>query len=403
MKKYFIDNSDIRFIELPNKDLVLDKIPNKVFLVKKTQTGDLFLTETSDLRVESELYGDVEKRLERVKTSFLNRDSNLGILLHGVSGTGKSMLARVISSNFMKTLEMPVIIVNESSIYSLGVLLEKLTHSCVIFIDEFEKLFDNEKDQSFLLPLLDGVTNSKHLFILTANNTNHINDYFFNRPGRILYSWEYKSLEVDVIKQFLEKNLEDKSKENEILNVLTQARELTFDILKAFVNEVNLFKDYSIKEIADGFNISMGLYYDLNSRYDMNLLINKEIIEDFAETKQKYVIDHFMSNVYLRDVLQDKFVALGELEFRDKNDKDSEQPLFSLELCCADIKSYKSTYDKIELELSFDEKEIDRIVSKYKEFVLDEDDVNKFESGLRKGNIVLQFTLSTPKESKFLF
>ena len=59
----------------------------------------------------------------------------------------------------------------------------------IILFDEFDKTFSgkhgggNEKAQTELLSLFDGIAMGKKLFVITCNHLTGLNDYLVNRPG----------------------------------------------------------------------------------------------------------------------------------------------------------------------------------------------------------------------------
>ena len=59
------------------------------------------------------------------------------------------------TNEFIKK-NLPVIIINKENLDYLPGFIDKISQSCVFLLDEFEKMFENTEDQSFLLPILDG-------------------------------------------------------------------------------------------------------------------------------------------------------------------------------------------------------------------------------------------------------
>ena len=82
--------------------------------------------------------------------------------------------------------------------------IDNIDDRCVFFIDEFEKMFEKPSDQSGLLSVVDGTSSKKNLFVFTANEKDKVNEYFFNRPSRIRYAYEYESLPDSIVLEVLE-------------------------------------------------------------------------------------------------------------------------------------------------------------------------------------------------------
>ena len=128
--------------------------------------------------------------------------------------------------------------------------------SCVIFIDEYEKLYNNRSaDETIMLQILDGACNSHHLFILTVNSMNSFNSNLINRPSRIFYRKTYDGLTESVINEVLDAELINKNWKEEMLSVLGRFSDVTFDILMSLIREVNLY-DESPTECAKLMNFS---------------------------------------------------------------------------------------------------------------------------------------------------
>lgn len=256
--KIYLSPSEARFMKLPPINQLVDKLPPRVFkfVVREAMAEvDYSLEYATSFKEPAKLYGDVTKQVNRIIHSYKQQDKNLGVLLHRVSGTGKSTLAKCIANTALESLELPVIIVTAQSIQHLEYLITNLKQPVMFLVDEFEKMFENKEDQNYLLTLLDGLYISNHLFVLTANDASKINTYFFNRPSRIRYAIEYKSLGLDVCKEILEENFEAEYVE-ELLGKLATINNLSFDVLQEVMTEAKHFPNIPVGELFNGFNLS---------------------------------------------------------------------------------------------------------------------------------------------------
>lgn len=185
------------------------------------------------------IYGLEENFINYTLRSFEAAEKNMGLLLNGLKGCGKTVTAKIIANRS----NLPVIIVNSSNIDALNYFNDVAQSLCFMF-DEFEKIVDH-KDMVRVAPLLsfvDGtVTVAKHLMIFTSNDTN-ISEFFIDRPGRIRYIKNYGSLSIDTVKEIINDKLIYPEFKQEIIDWVMFFKFLTIDILMSVINEVNVHK-----------------------------------------------------------------------------------------------------------------------------------------------------------------
>lgn len=274
-------------------------------------------------------------RVEIYGASWCNpcqKTKNLGVLLHGVSGTGKSTLAKCIANTVLQSLELPVIIITGQSIKHLEYLISNLKQPVMFLVDEFEKMFEDKDDQNYLLTLLDGLYSSNHLFVLTANDASKINTYFFNRPSRIRYAIEYKSLGLDVCEEILKENFEPQYVED-LLGKLATVNNLSFDVLQEIMTEAKHFPDLPVSDVFDGFNLSR---LNLNLSYcpitvklgneDLTTIL-KTVFKKFTPKADKLGVKSTMNSGTSLDDVYDHIYSEGDstlfitrLTFLDEED-----------------------------------------------------------------------------------
>lgn len=216
-----------------------DNIPAGVWKLVITMTG-AFLTKVTDkFEFGHKVYGLESDFIDYTIKSFEASEKNMGILLNGLKGCGKTVTAKVLANR----TGLPVILVDGSTIDNLGYFEDIQQPLCFMF-DEFEKII-NHKDQSAIAPLLsfvDGTaTATKHMMLFTSNDT-QISEFFIDRPGRIRYIKNYGSLSAEVVKEIMDDKLQHKEFEGEILEWVSFFKFLTIDILMSIINEVNIHR-----------------------------------------------------------------------------------------------------------------------------------------------------------------
>lgn len=214
---------------------LIQKLPKKVYTMCEDRYERIYLEEyASEFYFDFKIYGLESDFVNHVMKTFENTTSNLGILLNGTKGTGKTVTAKILANK----MNLPVIIVPRS-MSGLQDFISKLNSEVILFFDEFEKSFNRE--DSTILSIMDGVYNAKYrkIFILTTNQL-YINDNLIGRPSRIRYKKTFSNLSPETIKEYLEDNLKDKSKADQVVSMIDSLSISTIDILKSIVEEINI-------------------------------------------------------------------------------------------------------------------------------------------------------------------
>lgn len=214
--------------------------------------GEILLNGTEPLKVPPKIYGDSTDRMNRIINSFKATNKNLGVLLYGESGSGKSLLAKQVCIELSK--EYPIIIVLPEHIGLINKFIENIDDRCVFFIDEFEKMFKESSEQSAMLSAIDGTSSKSNLFLLTANEKGKVNKFFFNRPGRIRYAYEYESLPDSIVLEVLQDILNNKERVSEIASLISYLKEPSFDVVCGIAEEANLYPHLTVRQLMDGYN-----------------------------------------------------------------------------------------------------------------------------------------------------
>lgn len=171
---------------------------------------------------------------------FIKGGQNLGVLLTGTKGGGKSIDAKLLCN----MLDLPVIIIG-SYIKGMVDFISGLDFEAIILLDEAEKCWpvDNDDASQELLRTMDGAINrSRKLYILTTN-TMDFNENLIGRPGRIRYMKRYDRISIEAVNEYLEQNLINKDLTTDIVNIIDSLAISTIDTLKALVDEANIHGD----------------------------------------------------------------------------------------------------------------------------------------------------------------
>lgn len=250
-----IVNSGNKFVVYGEEVQTYKQLPANTYKVCFSPMAGFSLKLHSDLNVCERIYGNTPNKVKKVLTTFKKFNRNMGIILSGEKGSGKSVFARLLAEQG-KELNLPLIIVDEA-FNGIADFLESITQECIVLFDEFEKNFncdDEEDKQDKLLSLFDGIDNGKKLYVLTCNRIEAINDYYLNRPGRFHYHFTFGVPTTEEIKEYLENNLNETAISNipDMLRLSAFAN-FTYDVLRAIVFELN--NGYDLSETIQDLNI----------------------------------------------------------------------------------------------------------------------------------------------------
>lgn len=267
------------------------------------------LEDFSDFSVPSKIYGrPLEYMTDKVLKTFKHKKTSIGLLLSGLKGTGKSLQLKHLALNS----NMPCVIfdtfVDTPDLISF---LEDVPSSCVVLFDEFEKLYRNEKQEK-LLPVLEGVCTTPHIFVLTVNG--EVSKFLTGRPGRIRYKVEYERLSDDVVKEIIEDLCENEDQKDDLYTLASMLDGLNMDMLVSLVEETNLYKEESLTDIIKVFNLDN----PLDSSFDIVLYADGLYIkglsgsDELSENLKK--IKKFLMENKINDLISPLSVIPGSLQ-----------------------------------------------------------------------------------------
>lgn len=237
-----IVESGKRYRIFNNAITTYDQLPPKTYRVDyDPDTRTFSLLEAHDFEIpETKIYGQHLDKVKKVLNAMDKMNRNLGVILSGDKGIGKSLFSKCLGLKARKK-GIPVILVNE---YNEGIanFLEEIEQTVMILFDEYDKTFNDKKYncQAEMLSLFDGVSAGKKLFVITCNEIQSLSQYLINRPGRFHYHFRFLYPTADEIRDYMEDKL-DKQYYDEIENVIAFSvrMNLNYDCLRSIAFELN--------------------------------------------------------------------------------------------------------------------------------------------------------------------
>lgn len=265
-------------------------LPKGIYEVKVSMTGFYLSKIAESFTFDYKLYGLNQKFIDYVLKTYENTTGNLGVLLDGIKGTGKTVTAKELCNH----LQLPVILVQsmgDSNDKLIKYLSTTINFDCIFFFDEYEKEFKNSSD---VLSFMDGTYNSiyRKIFLLTTNELN-VDPNLLGRPSRIRYKKSFSNLSEEVTREILNDILKDKTAIEKVIELTHSMNIITIDLIKAIATEINIHGVEALPDIKETFNIEFSrftyLYREVQVRHcDLKFTPEniKSILKDFYKFKE---------------------------------------------------------------------------------------------------------------------
>lgn len=301
----------------------------RTYLFNFDEYGNCFLEDVEEFKFPDKIY-DVNDNLRKyIKKSYAANKKNLGVLLTGNKGQGKSLTAKLICSE----LEQPTIIINKQIPADINFVkfLSEIKQDHTLFVDEFEKLFNTRKEsnetngyhtQETFLSFMDGVITNEHkvLFLLTTNDG--VNEFFINRPSRIKFLQEYNELPEELFNLIADDKLNNLEYKQDLEDNISLVN-LNIDLLISIIDDINLF-DEPFSAFKNMYNYKFEQY-----KYEVYHIENGvDVFKSFytSSKKIKYT-DTYIGGEQVLDMLtfkSDQIVFKAKDWIRNKKGEDVE-------------------------------------------------------------------------------
>ena len=296
---------------------VMDHLEPKTYQIQFNKLAGFYLEERSPLTVKEKLYGEHQKKTEKIMKSFQAATRSLGVIFSGQKGIGKSIAGRLLCEKMIGA-GYPVIVVDKY-IQGLPNFIDSIEQECLLFFDEFDKTFREKEDgdfdpQSEMLSLFDGTSsNGRKLYLITCNEKEDLDCHILNRPGRFHYHIEWKYPSPEEIEFYLKDNLKP-DYYDEIENVITFSvhTSINYDCLRAITFELN--NGISFMEAIEDLNFGKSS--------DRETFLLTIILEDDKRIESTVYIDLFRERV--QEDIYDSNIYAGVISFKTselKSDK----------------------------------------------------------------------------------
>lgn len=273
-----------------------DKFPAQCYIVRFSKLKGFYLEEYNDIEIEEpKIYGAHTEKVQKVLSSFEKFNRNLGVILSGDKGIGKSLFAKMLAVEGIQR-GIPLIVVDRF-VPGIASYIENIDQEVIVLFDEFDKTFgdisvkDGETSpQVEMLGLFDGISAGKKLFVITCNKLQSLSEYLVNRPGRFHYHFRFDYPSAEEIRRYLTDKLREQYY-REIDDVISFSRKinLNYDCLRAIAFEINTgtsFKE-AIKDL-NIVNLDVSCVYNIALHYEngMVAIARNVYLNVFGDTEE---------------------------------------------------------------------------------------------------------------------
>ncbi|WP_097006560.1 AAA family ATPase [Lacrimispora amygdalina] len=334
-----------------------NQLPVGTYFVRFDKMTGFYLEKNSNIEIkEGKIYGVHLKKVEKVLKAFKQVNRNLGVILSGNKGIGKSLFAKLLSVEAMKK-GLPLILVDRF-IPGIASFIEQIDQEVIVLFDEFDKTFgnirtsDNEADpQAGLLSLFDGISTGKKLFVITCNEIRSLNDYLINRPGRFHYHFRFNYPSPSEVEEYLKDKLEEKYY-SEISKVVLFSKKinLNYDCLRAISFELNNGEKFETAILDLNIVNTNAIRYNVALHFKDSIVTMKAL--------NQYI------DLFNKD--EDEYIELS-----DSSDREIVSVSFNSSNCVFDTSKGATIVYPHNLKLTYDEDYDNEIVEKAKKLIPD--------------------------------
>lgn len=249
---HFVKNGNVITPKPTGSDYDL-KEGNVYRLIEDKYSDMLYLVEDKAFEFPKRYYSTKEddKFSEKVINTF-NKTEKLttGVLLSGMKGSGKTLMAKKIAQNS----NLPIIVIDKD-VHATNIenfFAQVTVNVCVVF-DEIDKYWNSR----YLLGFLDGVKPTcKKLVLCTANDEEGIDEYLNDRCSRIRYKRTFEALSKNIVSGVLNDILKDKKKAEAATEfIINNIQIVSYDNIIIFGEEVKNNPDESFEDIINDLNV----------------------------------------------------------------------------------------------------------------------------------------------------
>ncbi|MCY1289251.1 hypothetical protein D9M68_18440 [compost metagenome] len=190
-------------ITVTDNSNLIDHIPAMVYRAVLAEQGIVLIKDRKNFKLPALRFGKHKNHVKQITATYDRDGNNNGVMAIGEKGSGKSMLAEEIG-NWLINQDVPVILVDSYMSAQKLSLVIRAVGPCMVYFDEFGKVYDDDDKRGALLPLFSDTSFTGVMFIATGNDSEEFSNYLYNRPQRFRYCISYEpGIRDDVLEDIL--------------------------------------------------------------------------------------------------------------------------------------------------------------------------------------------------------
>lgn len=234
-----------------------ERLPGGLYRYEVNMSGWWLDRYSAEFEFPFKVYAASTDIIARITKFWTTNRGNVGVLMNGLRGAGKTMTAQLLANSLIKERNLPILVVKEP--VPLQLIFDSIQQDMMVIFDEFEKTHDKPHQQE-ILSAIDGMARSKNarLIIFTTNNPT-MDENFKDRPSRIHYNFEFQRVADEVIEGLINDGLPADLMhfKQDIFDFLHTRYICTIDIVRAVIAEVKTFRESPL-QFEGMLNISKG-------------------------------------------------------------------------------------------------------------------------------------------------
>lgn len=282
-------------------------LPIGVYVPDKDAFGNIFLKKIEDFN-SIDLGGRSNSIKDFLTSHYLLTEGNFGCIFEGISGMGKTVTIR----NICKELNLPVIFIQDDLTgKELNEIVSNINSDCILFFDEFEKIYTDTDVSNSLLSFFDGInTKNRVINLVSFNQRSKLSNYFFGRPGRFLFNFRFFHLSTDDAMAFIESRLEVGEKyRDKMYTYLDKINNLSYDICDKIIKLISLHGIQTFIDFSSDFNVDECKHI-IEIKLSMGEKVEYKKLSYDNENSSSYMYVFGDNLIYLNQLYENRFIPV---------------------------------------------------------------------------------------------